>query len=53
MCTHEDTLAWYLGAMSMDDAMSHNELTTIFVSHFMLQKLEHKIFVTEILPPNF
>ena len=28
MCTREDTLAWCLGAPSMDDVMSHNELTT-------------------------
>ena len=28
MCTRKDTLAWCLGAPSMDDVMSHNELTT-------------------------
>ena len=29
MCTHEDAFASYLGAPSLDDVMSHNELTTI------------------------
>ena len=29
MCTREDTLARYLGESSLDDIMSHNELTTI------------------------
>ena len=28
MCTREDTLARYLGAPSLDDVMSHNDLTT-------------------------
>ena len=27
-CTHKDTLARYLGGPSLDDVMSHNELTT-------------------------
>ena len=30
MCTPEDTLAHILGALSLDDVMSHNELTTIY-----------------------
>ena len=29
MCTGKDTLAHYLGAPSLDDVMSHNELTTL------------------------
>ena len=29
MCTREDMLAWYLGGPSLDDIMSHNELTTL------------------------
>ena len=28
MCTYEDTLARYLGALSIDDVMRHNTLIT-------------------------
>ena len=31
MCTYEDTLAVYLGTPSLDDVMSHNELTTLLL----------------------
>ena len=30
MCTSEDTLAHYLGALFIDDAMKHNMLITLF-----------------------
>ena len=33
MCTREDTLAHYLGAPSLNDIMSHNELTTITIKN--------------------
>ena len=31
MCTHKDTLAYYLGAPYLDNIMSQNELTTIWI----------------------
>ena len=34
MCTREDTLARYLGVPSLDDVVSHNELTTIISQFF-------------------
>ena len=51
MCTHEDTLARYLGAPSLDDVMSRNELTThpnhlktvLFVKRTALELLNIKL----------
>ena len=37
MCTREDTLAQHLGALYLDDFMSHNELTTIAMILFKAQ----------------
>ena len=53
MCTSEDTLAQNLGALSLDDVMSHNEVTknvsqTGFRGNLELLKIKHifdKIFI--------
>ena len=43
MCTREDALAHYLGALSLNDVKSHNELTTAINFFF------RKISTSEVL----